>query len=67
MRDNQCGLPLPRPVNCFVDEGRRFGVDGRGCFIEDQNGGVVDDGTGRANPLTLPAGERAASLAEDVS
>ena len=45
-------------VEGFADEGFRFGVEGRSCFIQNQNARVFQERPGDGNSLALAAGRR---------
>ena len=48
----------------FLHETFRFGVEGRGRFVEDEDGRVFEDGASDADALALSAGETAAPVAD---
>src|ERR1700691_635250 len=48
-----------------LDQGFAFCVEGRGGFVEDQHGRVVEDSAGDGQALTLPAGKAEPFFADD--
>jgi hypothetical protein len=58
--NDDCGDPvftLEDVVDGFLDFGFVLSVESRGCFIEDQDGRVLDEGSGNGDSLFLSARE----------
>src|SRR5689334_16712584 len=53
------------PVDGFLDESLRFGIERRRRFVENENGRIDQQGARDRNALALAAGEPCAALAED--
>ncbi len=50
----------------IVNEGElAVGVEHRGRFVEDQDGRILEEGAGEGDPLTLPAGQADALVADE--
>ena len=52
-------------VKCLLDELFGLGVEGGSRFVENHDGGILEDGAGDAEALALPAAELAATVADD--
>ena len=65
MGDGDGGAGLHQSVEGFLNEVLAFGVEGGGGFVKDEDGRVLEDGTGDADALPLSAWEPAAAVADD--
>ncbi len=63
MGDHQDGPALHQHLQSLLHLMLRFGIQGRGCFIQQQDGGILQQCPGNGNSLTLPSGQPGASLA----
>ena len=63
VRDDERGAPLHELPQGLVDHRLALGVHARQGFVEDQDGGVLEDGPGDGDALALAAGEPGAALA----
>ena len=61
--DHQGGAALHQPFEGGLDEGLALGVEGAGGLVEQQDGGVLEEGAGNGDTLTLAAGQAQARLA----
>lgn len=62
MGDYERRSPLHQPQQRLLDAGLRAGVHAAGCLIQDQNGGVSQDGAGNRQQLALTLAEIAGAL-----
>nr|WP_246006678.1 hypothetical protein [Actinomadura pelletieri] len=65
MRDDEGGSALAGGAHCLLDVGFAFGIEVRDGFVEDEDGGVGEDGTGDGDALALSSGEAGAGFAEE--
>ena len=63
--DDEHGAVGAELVECILDEAFGLAVEGRGGFVEDEDGGVFVHGAGDGEALALAAGEFGAALADD--
>jgi len=56
--------PLHEQLQGSLDAALRLGVEGRGGLVEDQDGGVLEEGARDRDPLALTAGQTCAALAD---
>jgi len=64
MGDADDGAIFGEVVDGFLDFGFGLGVEGGGGFVEDEDGGVADEGAGDGDALALSAREAEATFAE---
>ena len=57
MRHHDDGAPLGELAHHLGDGGLVLPVQGRGDLVEQQDGGVLDEGPGDGDTLTLPTGQ----------
>src|SRR5215203_4658235 len=62
--DQGC-LPGHETFQSFLDLRLALDVEARHRLVQDQDGGIPDDGPGDGYPLALPSGEGVAPLADD--
>src|SRR5471030_1878650 len=62
--DADDGAVFGEMVDGFLDFGLGLGIEGGGGFVEDEEGGVADEGAGDGDALALAAGEALAPFAE---
>ncbi len=65
MGDHDGGAAFGDDGEGALDRGFGFVIDGGSGFIQNQNGGVAENGAGKGNPLTLTAGELLSAFADD--
>ena len=65
VREDQRGAPAHQPIECFLDDGFAFRVDGRQRFVEHEDGRVAQQRACDRDALALTAGEPHAALADD--
>ncbi len=63
--DGDDGSSLHELAGGFFEQGFGFGVKRGSGFIENQNGGVFEEGAGEGEALGLSAGEARAAFADD--
>ena len=63
MGDNEGGAVGGELFQRILDEGLAFRIKGAGCFIEQQDGGIAQNGAGDGDALALAAGQGDAALA----
>src|ERR671921_2977646 len=63
--NDQRRLPGHEAIQGFLDLRLALDVEARHRLVQDQDGGVADDGPGDGYPLALPSGEGVAPLADD--
>src|SRR3712207_1622019 len=63
--NDQGRLPGHEAIQGFLDLRLAPGVEARHRLVQDQDGGVPDDGPGDGDPLSLPPREGVAPLADD--
>src|SRR5918995_4951330 len=63
--NDQRRLPGHEAIQGFLDLRLALAVEARHRLVQDQDGGVADDGPGDGYPLALPSGESVAPLADD--
>jgi len=63
--DDECCSALHELCEASLDESFAFGVEVAGGFVEDEDGGVGEDGAGDGDALFLSAGEADAALADE--
>ena len=63
MGDDDTGAVFHEASEGVLDEFFRLGVEGGGGFVEDEDGGVFEDGAGDGDALALAAGEFDAAFA----
>ena len=64
MGDTNDSAIFGKMVNGFLDLGFGLGIERCGGFVEDENGGVADEGARDGDALALAAGEALAPFAE---
>ena len=64
VRDRDHGLAFHQAHQLLLDGGFHFAVQGRGRFVEHQDGRVLEDHARERDALALPAGELDAALAD---
>lgn len=57
MGNHQRGAVLHQPIQCRLHRAFGLGVERAGSLIQNQDGGVFQQGAGNGQPLTLPAGQ----------
>ena len=62
--DADDGAVFGEVVDGFLDFGLGLGIERGGGFVEDEDGGVADEGAGDGDALALAAGEALAAFAE---
>jgi hypothetical protein len=62
--DADDGAVFGEVVDGFLDFGFGLGIERGGGFVEDEDGGVADEGAGDGDALALAAGEALAAFAE---
>ena len=62
--DDDGGAALHKVAEGVLDGGFGFGVEGGGGFVEDEDGGVFQNGASDGDALTLPTGELDAAFAD---
>ncbi len=65
MGDEEGGAALHEVRERGLDVGFAFGVEGAGGLVEDEDGGVFEDGAGDGEALAFAAGETHAFFADD--
>ena len=55
---------LHQPVQFLLDQGLAFRIQGRGGFIQNQDGSILQESAGNRYTLPLAAGQSAASVAK---
>ena len=55
MGDGHGGTGLHQSLQGILYQALALGVEGRGGFVEDEDRGILQDGTGDADALTLSA------------
>ena len=65
--DDEGGASVHQVGEGLLDEVLALRVEGGGGLVEDEDGGVVQDGAGDGEALLLAAGEPDAALADSVS
>ena len=63
--DHQHGPVLHQAIDRLLDQSLRFGVEGAGGLVEDQDRRVAQQCPGDRDPLALSAGQTGAPLAQD--
>jgi hypothetical protein len=63
--NDQGRLPGHEAIQGFLDLRLAFDVEASHRLVQDQDTGVADDSPGDSDPLSLPAGEGVAPLADD--
>src|SRR5215208_7292137 len=63
--NDQGRLPGHEAIQGFLHLRLALDVESRHRLVQDQDGGVADDGPGDGYPLALPSGEGVAPLADD--
>ena len=61
--DKGC-TPGEKRLKGLADEGFTFGVEGTGGFVENEEVGLEENGTGDADALTLPTTEESTAVAD---
>src|SRR5712692_2082345 len=64
MRNEQCRASPRRTFQCIDNGPFGVGIQPAGWFIQDQNGGTTQNGSGNRDPLFLAAGKCGATLGE---
>ena len=64
VRDDQAGAAGEVLLQGLLDPRLGLGVEGAGAVVEQQDGGVGDEGPGQGQALPLAAGEREPALAD---
>src|SRR5262245_48234675 len=64
MRDHDDGAAPCQSFQPFENDTFRFGIEGRGRFVEDQNRRIANECARNAETLTLPARQRDATFAD---
>jgi len=59
MRDDQDGFADDEFLERELDRGLAVAVEGAGRLVEDENGGVAEEGAGEGDALLLPPETRA--------
>ena len=57
MRDNECGAPFRKPLDCFVDFCLGPGIETGDRLIQNDDRGISDNRSRQVDTLLLPAGE----------
>ena len=61
--DGDGGARLHQALQGFLHQAFALCVEGRGGFVQDEDGRVLQDGPGDADTLALPAGQASAAVA----
>ena len=65
VREDQRGAPAHQPIECFLDDGFAFRVDGRQRFVEHEDGRVAQQRARDRDALALAPRQPHAALADD--
>ena len=65
VRDDQDGFADDEALEGGLDEGLAVAVEGAGGLVEDEDGGVAEEGAGEGEALFLSAGEPGAAFADE--
>jgi hypothetical protein len=63
VRNDDAGAARDEVIERVLDEALAFGVEAGGGLVEDEDGGVLDDGAGDGEALALAAGKACAAFA----
>ena len=64
MRDDEHGFILHEVVDGLLDYAFRLIVESRGCFVKNNDRGVLEEGTGNSDSLFLTAGKEHATFTD---
>ena len=64
MRNDEGGSPLHEMIERFLDEMLALGIQGAGGLIEDEESGVLEQGSSNGNALLLSARQSDASFTD---
>ena len=56
VRNQERGAALGKFFDCLADQELVLDIDGAGCLVEDQDGGIAKHGAGQSDALPLSAG-----------
>ena len=64
MSNDEGGPAFHEPFHCFDDRGLGFRIDGTGGLVENQDGGILQEGTGESDALAFAARQTHSALAD---